>query len=593
MENRLKFIHLLIKALLVILVFQCFYLQILRYPYYRRLSEQNCIRTLELGIPRGKILDRNGRILAVDRPCFNLVFSPYDLKEPAKVASLLSSLIDVDRDEMLDIFNKKYPNPFDRHLLKRDLTQTEISNIEEHAYELTGVFVQAGIDRNYTLGELACHLLGYTGEISMDELDDLKDEGLKPGEFTGKYGLEKFYDSYLRGKPGGYQVEVDAAGHQRKILGETRMVPGNNLVLTIDQSMQEICSQELGNSAGAVVAMDPKNGEVLALVSNPGFDPKNIAKFLKPSFAASKPFLDRVISGQYPPGSIFKIVTETAGLESGTIGEHDRIECTGTLILGDRVFHCWKEEGHGWVDIDQALPESCDIFFGTVGMKMGIKTLLSYAALFDVGNETGIDLPGEKNGLLPNEDNSGGVLNLAIGQGALLMTPVQLCSLVATVANGGNIWKPFIVEKIVDPQGNEVESFSPVLKKTVFISDETLSILKTGLKNVVAFGTGGGAKLENVEVAGKTGTAQIASSELNLPTHGAFACYAPADMPTVSLVVFLDTAGSAEAARIAGKILKRYFTPEVMGEQTGTETGAKTFSETQNSEPESPAPDED
>ncbi|MCM8759595.1 MAG: penicillin-binding protein 2 [Candidatus Omnitrophica bacterium] len=568
MEQRIKSFSFVIRVAFGILIIACFYLQVIKFSDYRRLSEQNCIRTIDLGIPRGKIFDRNGRILAEDRTCFNLVFVPYDMKNPQEASSVLSTIIGVEKKELLAQLEKKSSNPFERKILKRGLTQSEIAAVSEYAFKLSGIFVQAGLDRQYTLGEGTSHLLGYTGEVNQEELELLKDEGVKLGHFIGKYGIEKQYDSLLRGKSGGYQIEVDARGHQRKILREIAMVPGNNLVLTIDQSIQEICVKELGDRAGGIVVMDPRNGEILALVSKPSFDPINISKYLKPPHSGKNPFLNRVISGQYAPGSIFKIITEIAALETGEIGEHDRIECTGSMEIGDREFHCWKEEGHGWVDINQALPFSCNIFFGTVGMKLGVEKILEYARLFDFGKPTGIDLPGEKAGNLPSVAESGGAINIAIGQGAISTTPIQLCTMISAIANGGNLWKPFIVKKITTPDGKIIKEFQPVLKKTVFISEEALTVLRRGLRNVVRFGTGAGANVPGIEIAGKTGTAQIGHRELGLPTRGAFACYAPADSPNMAIVVFLDEASSSQAARIAGNIIRKIYTSEDTREET-------------------------
>ncbi len=553
-----RFFKNLVKVGFGLIVAQCFYLQIIRFPHYSALSKKNCIRTIELDIPRGKIFDRNGRILAEDTPCFNLVFIPYDLENPDKEADLICRLIGVDKERVIRIMRRKYLNPYDRIIIKKNLSRKEMSLIEENSLNLPGVFIQPGIDRKYPLKEKTVHIIGYTGEISKEELNKLKEKGLKIGDYIGKYGIEKYYDDYLRGKPGGIRVEVDALGHQRRILGRKKMVPGNNIILTVDQTLQEIAYRCLGERRGCVVAMDPRNGQILALVSKPGFDPEKVEKYLN---AEGNPFLNRAIQGQYPPGSIFKIITEIAALETGVIEEYDRIECTGEMEVGDRVFHCWKEEGHGWIDINLALPFSCNIFFGVIGMEVGTKTLIEYAQNFNLGQPTGIDLPGEKPGYIPPPQLSGGPLNLAIGQGALLTTPIQLLSLISTIANGGNIWKPYLVKEIVSPEGKVIKSFSPVLKKTVYISPETLDILKRGLRNVVVFGTGVYAQVENLEVAGKTGTAQKASAELELPTHGAFACYAPADDPKIALIVFLDTGSSAVAARIAGDILREFFFP--------------------------------
>ncbi|MCD6407524.1 penicillin-binding protein 2, partial [bacterium] len=548
----------LTKILLLVLLLRSFYLQIVRYSYYYQLSIKNCIRTIETGTPRGIIYDRNMRIIAKDTPCLNLVFVPYDLKDIEKESEILSKIISYSKETIIKKFKRRYFNPYDRIILKRKLTEKEVSLIEENSMRLPGIFVQEGLTRKYPLGKKAAHLIGYTGEITPIQLKLLKSKGYKQGDIIGQQGIEKYYEEYLRGIPGGIQVEVDALGHQRKILGKKASIPGNNLILTIDQTIQEICYEELGGRIGCVIAEDPRNGQILAMVSKPSFDPENVVLYFNKE---GNPFLNRAIQGQYPPGSIFKIITEIASLETGVIEEYDRIECTGEIEIGDRVFHCWKEEGHGWVDINLALPFSCNIFFGVIGMKVGVPKILEYAREFELGKPTGIDLPGEKSGYLPTRYETD-PLNLSIGQGALLTTPIQLLSLISTVANGGNIWKPYIVKKIVSPRGEVIKEFHPVIRKTVYISSETMEILKRGLRNVVVFGTGVLANVEGLEVAGKTGTAQRAHRELELQPHGAFVCYAPADNPKIALVVYLDSASSAEAALIAGRILRRIFIPQ-------------------------------
>jgi len=559
MEGEKRLFINLTKVFFAVIILRCFYLQIIRYPYYRNLSLKNCIRTIDTGIPRGVIYDRNMRPLAQDEPALHLVFVPYDLEHPEKEAEILSGIISMDKQEILRKFKKRYANPFDRVYIKRRLTKEEVSLIEENMPVLPGVFVQEGLIREYKLGKDTCHILGYTGEISDEQLSLLKDKGYQMGDFIGQEGIEKVYDDYLRGIPGGIQVEVDALGHQRKVMGKKDPSPGNNVVLTIDQTIQEIVSQELGDRRGCVVAMDPRNGQILAMVSRPGFDADNIREYLN---REGHPFLNRATKGMYSPGSVFKIITEIAALETGTIEEYDRVECTGEMDVADRVFHCWKEGGHGWVDINLALPYSCNIFFGTIGMKLGVAKMLEFASMFGLGSPTGIDLPGEKAGYLPDRREID-PLNLSIGQGPILVTPVQLLSLISTVANGGNIWKPYVVKEIVAPDGKKIKEFTPELKKIVYVSEKTMEILKRGLKNVVMFGTGGRARIDKIEVAGKTGTVQRGSEELELGTHGFFVCYAPADSPKIAMVVFLDSASSGEAAGIAGSALKRILIPEV------------------------------
>ncbi|MCM8804668.1 MAG: penicillin-binding protein 2 [Candidatus Omnitrophica bacterium] len=565
------FLKKFINFFIYIILLRCFYLQIIRYPYYYQLSIRNCIRTIETGIPRGIIYDRNGRILAKDAPSANLVFVPYDIKDVENEIEILSNIIGFDKEYIRKKLTKKYINPFDRVILKRDLNSIEISLIEENLHKLPGIFVQEGIKRIYPFSKKTGHLLGYLGEISQSQLERLKEKGYKIGDIIGQDGIEKQYDEYLKGLPGGIQVEVDALGHQRRIWGKKEGEPGNDLILTIDATIQEIAYEELRDRNGCVAVIDPRNGEILAIVSNPVFDPNNLIYYLDEKKHPEKPFLNRVIKGQYPPGSIFKIITEIAALETGTIKEYDRVECTGIMEVSDRIFHCWKEEGHGWVDINLALPFSCNIFFGTIGMKLGVSTLIEYAKRFELGKPTGIDLPGEASGYIPMVQEAD-PLNLSIGQGPITTTPIQLLSLISTVANGGNIWQPFIVKKIISPKGEIIKEFTPNMKKIVPIDSETLDILRKGLKNVVEFGTGTRAKVEGLEIAGKTGTAQRAAAEFELPTHGAFVCYAPFDNPKIAVVVFLDYGSSPQAAEIAGRILKRIFIPEKIEDKNETET---------------------
>ncbi|MCS7180473.1 MAG: penicillin-binding protein 2 [bacterium] len=569
--DREIFLRKFITIFIYVILGRCFYLQIIRYPYYYNRSKENCIRTIKTGIPRGIIYDRNGRILAKDVPSTNLVFVPFDIKNIEKEIEILAQITNLDVSYLRRKLNKSYLNPFDRVILKRNLTTKEVSLLEENVYNLPGIFVQEGIKRYYPFGVKTAHLLGYLGEINQKQLELLKNKGYEMGDMIGQDGIEKQCDEYLKGIPGGIQVEVDALGHQRKVIGRNEGVPGNDIKLTIDITIQEIAFEELGSRKGCVVIMDPRNGEVLALVNNPAFDPENIIPYLDERKHPEKPFLNRVIKGQYPPGSIFKIITEIAALETGAVKEFDRVECTGEIEVGDRVFHCWKEEGHGWVDINLALPFSCNIFFGTIGLKVGVSQLIEYAKKFELGKPTGIDLPGEAKGYLPSPKETD-PLNLSIGQGPITTTPIQLVTLISTIANGGNIWQPFIVKKIVTSKGETLKEFSPFLKKTLYIDSEVLDILRKGLKNVVEFGTGTRAKIVGLEVAGKTGTAQRAATEAGLPTHGAFACYAPYDNPKIAIVVFLDYGSSPQAAEIAGRILKRIFLPEKIEEENETDS---------------------
>ena len=586
MENRIKFINTFIIIVILGLILRFVYLQIIKYSFYSNLAKKNAIRTIQIGIPRGEIFDRNSRVLAKDHADFNLVFSPYNIKNPQREAKILSPIIGMKDSDLVKILSQTTENPFYRKILKLNISKAEMSKIEEYAYYLPGIYIQLGINRDYPLGKASAQLLGYTGEVSQQQLDQMAGQGLKPGDYIGQYGLEEEYNQYLMGKPEGYEVEVNALGQQIQVLHKTKIIPGDNLYLTVDKSLQKICYNALkGWKEGAIVAMNPNNGQILALVSKPAFNPDDIAKYLQPPYSNGNPFLDRVISGQFPPASIFKIITATAGLEDGYIGEHDKINCPATIKIGNSIFHNWDPINLGWIDIDTAFPISNDIFFAKLGLRIGIKNLLGWAKLFGVGSPTGIDLPGEASGHIPS-NNYGPErenVNISIGQGSILMTPLQIARELSIVANGGQVWQPYIVKKIVSPDGRNIQRFYPVLQRTVFRSNRTLEILRRDLTNVVAWpnGTGYSAYVPGLQIAGKTGTAETGPRHLNLPLRGAFACFTPVNHPSIVLVVYLDYAPSSWfAAGIAGKILKEYFLPSIANSQnTNSETKIKQLEE--------------
>ncbi|MFH0796796.1 MAG: penicillin-binding protein 2 [Candidatus Omnitrophota bacterium] len=565
-----------ISAALMILVLGLLYLQIFAYQRFKRLSQDNSIRTLYLDIPRGKILDRNGSVLAEDKLGFNLAFVPFDLDNDCeKYAELLSPILGMSRAEVRKKMSEKFANPFEPHILFHGLSQEQIHQIEEDLHQLKGAYIQAGLIRYYPLGMMAASIIGYLGEVNREEMPVLKNEGVRSGDLIGRSGIEKMFDSLLRGQRGGTQVEVNARGQQLRILGQKESKPGHTIVLTIDGRLQKAAFERFGERSGAVVVLSPSTGEVLALVSKPTYDPSNPAPYL---FRPDKPFLNRALAGFYAPGSVFKIITSIAAFETGAVTSQDEYECTGLLTFGDREFHCWKEEGHGWVSFKEALTQSCNVYFGQIGIQAGETKLLEYAAKAGLGVVTGIDLPGEKAGFVPRPGESGGALNLSIGQGALLVTPIQMVNLIATVANGGNIMRPEVVREISSPEGIKIEEFGPSLRSYFFVSEPTMSLLKEGLTAVVASGTGASAAVPGITVAGKTGTAQTASRDLSMPTRGSFVCYAPAEQPQVAMAVVLDSGASPEAAAISGQVLRDYFFPPREEITPDTKTNAKSNS---------------
>ena len=565
-----RFFTLLTRGAFAVLLLASVYAQVVRYPYYRGLVARYTIRPINEGTPRGEIRDRNDRVLVRDVECFNLIFFPQALTDPEVEAEEVARLAELEPARVRELFTRKYRNPFDQVVIRKRISEEQVARIAEH--DLPGVQAYEGRDREYVLGTDFAHVTGYVGEVSPEQLARLRDRGFVAGDTIGQEGLEKQYDDDLRGVSGGTLVRVDALGRPQGVIGRKPKKLGNSIMLTIDQTLQEIASEELGSRRGCVVALDPASGQVLALVSKPAYDPGAVEKaLLRPE---GNPFLNRVTQGAYPPGSVFKVITEIALLESGLVDEHDRVECPGFMEVGTIVFHCHKDEGHGWVDINLALPFSCNIYFATMGLKVGQEKIVEYARLFRLGSTTGVDLPGERPGIIPAPslpaELSGGPLNLSIGQGRLTTTPLQLASLIATVANGGNIWRPFLVRRVVNEKNETVKETTPVLNGTVAVSPETMDILRRGLRNVVVFGTGVGAAVPGIAVAGKTGTAQRASIGLEAGTHGAFGCYAPAESPSLALVVYLDSGASGEAARIAGRVIKRAFTAS--DDETAAET---------------------
>jgi len=559
--------HFIFIALLS-LVGGLIYLQVFEHSHFRQLSEGNSIRTIYLDIPRGKILDRNGIVLAEDKLSFSLTYIPFDLKNPSGCADILAPILNMSRSEIQKKFAEKIANPFEPRVIFRSLSQEQLHFVEENSIRLTGFYIQAGLVRNYPFGKDTTAILGYLGEVNRKELPTLKKEGLRSGDLVGRSGIEKMFDRLLRGERGGTQVEVDARGHQSpRVLSQKESKPGHTVILTIDSRLQQIVSDKLGDRAGSIVVLSPNTGEVLALTSKPTFDPHNPAPSLR---RPDKPFLNRALAGFYAPGSVFKIITSIAALESGSVTPEDEYECLGSLMIGDREFHCWKEDGHGWVSFKNALAQSCNIYFGEVGMKTGEANLLAYARRAGLGVVTGIDLPGEKTGFIPGPGESGGALNLSIGQGALLLTPIQMANLIATVANGGNIFRPEIVRELRDHDGNKIEEFGPAIRSYFFVSETTLNTLKEGLLAVVNSGTGAAAQVPGLSIAGKTGTSQTAQRDLQLNTRGNFVCYAPADNPQIAMAVVLDSGASSESAAITSRILSEYFFPpqEVMVSDT-------------------------
>lgn len=549
---REKIIGAIIAVFFSSLLLGLFYMQVIRHGYYSRLSKNNSIRIIPIDGPRGNIFDRKGIPLVTNRISFNISIIYQELKNKKALAGLLKETLGLSGPEISSSFEKASLKPFAPVTIAEDIGKEKAIVLEEATLDTDGLLIETRSKRNYLYNTAGSHVFGYLGEVSEEDLELLKIYGYHAKDLIGVNGVEKYYDTYLKGVDGGTQVEVDNRGRQMRVLGLKEPSSGKDLYLTIDLGLQLACDKLLGGHKGAVVVMDPKTGEVLALASHPAFDP-NI--FVRPKTTIERlrllrdkegrPLSDRAISGLYAPGSVFKIVTASAALDMGRITPNTRFFCPGSYKLGNAKFDCWKEEGHGPENIREGLMNSCNVFFYNTGRAAGVDYMEAYTKLFGFGKLTGIDLPDEVRGIVPGriwkrihrQDNwyEGETLNYAIGQGYLLVTPVQVLDMMAVMANKGSLVRPYIVKRIGDTD------VSPTRQKYLGLKDETIRTIREGLYSVVNSenGTGKRAKLEGVLIAGKTGTAQNPQG----PTHAWFTGYGPTSDPKICLVVFLEHGG--------------------------------------------------
>ena len=556
-----------LSAFFILLALGLFYNQVARYGYYSRLSRNNSIRIIPIAGPRGNIYDRNGKLLVTNRLSFDLVAVSSELRDRRKAARILNGVLGMSGEEIMSAFDRADARPYAPVTIKEDIPKDRAIALEEALVDTDGLEVDATSRRDYLYGQSGSHIFGYLGRITEDELEDLRDFGYGPRDLVGRDGVEKSYDRYLRGADGGTQVEVDSRGRQARVLGVREPRPGTDLYLTIDIALQQACDRSLGDRRGAVVAIDPENGEVLALASHPAFDP-NI--FVKPDTSsrrlalmedrAGRPLSNKAISGLYPPGSVFKIVTSSAALDTGKIDRSTSFACAGNYRLGRTTFDCWKKEGHGPQQVVGSLMNSCNVFFYNTGKLVGADTLEHYTKLFGFGKVTGIDLPDEVRGIAPgrgwkrshrHEDwFDGETLNFAIGQGYLLVTPVQVANMGAAMANGGSLVRPYVVRRIGDRDAQGPSSVALGLR------GRTVETVREGMREVVngPSGTGKRAKIDGVTIAGKTGTAQTPSGR----SHAWFCAFAPFDSPKICLSIVIEHGGKGgvEAAGVAHGIFE-------------------------------------
>lgn len=574
MRIRVYIFYLFILTLGVVLIVKLYQIQILQGEYYKELAEGNRIRLFSVSAPRGEIIDRKGKVLAKNRPSFTVSVIPFE-GEREESLKLLSKITGVSYSEIKEKV-KEAPNRLQPVNIVLDASLEMVSKIKELEDKLPGVLVATNVIREYPNRSLASHILGYVGEVSKEEIKSLKDLGVKMGDIVGKSGIERTYQSKLMGVPGGEQVEVDAMGRPIKILGTVPPVPGSTVVTTIDLDLQKVVEESLQRRGlpGAIVVMNPENGDILAMASHPDFDPNSFARGITPKewkelLSPKKPLLNRAISAVYPPGSTFKIAVSLAALAEGVVDKDTIFYCPGSMMIGNRKFKCWTS--HGRINFLNSIAKSCDVAFYTIGLKLGAEKIAKYSKLLGLGELTGIDIPGEIKGLIPEPSWKkepwyiGDTANMSIGQGYVQVTPIQMAVLVSAIANGGKVYKPRVVSKIINQDGT-VETLPSTLIRDLSKFKREIDIIREGMELVVKAGTGSLARLEGITVAGKTGTAE------NFPNienplgkdHAWFIAYAPADSPKIALSIVIEQGGhgGSTAAPIAAEIINYYLTGE-------------------------------
>ncbi len=563
----LNFFWWIIILFLLILSGRVFYLTVVRGNYYNKLAQKNKIRSLIIKAPRGLIYDYKRRLLVHNIPSMNVVVYPYDLPSQSKkrkeIAEKLAKILKINRGEIWGILENSEKNIDKIYILKKGVSYDESLKIIERASEFPGVKIEKDALRQYVDGMIFSHLIGYTGKIEKNELDKLKKYGYFMFDDIGKSGLEKSYEKILRGKFGYKKIEVDAQGKMKTSLGEQSPQPGNDLVLNIDADLQkkiyDVLSQILEKEklkAAAAVALNPKNGGVLALVSLPSYDNNLFAQgitlkdYQKLITNPLKPMYNRALTGEYPPGSTIKPLLAAAALKEGVITEHTQIESKGGIKVGKYYFGDWK--AHGWTDVRRAIAVSSDVFFYSVGggygniKGMGMSTMKKYEELFGLNHLTGIDLPNESTGFIPDENwkkqkfnepwYRGNSYHAAIGQGYITVTPLQIANYISAIANKGTLFKPRVVSQIIKNNGETINLPPQIIRKN-FIDKSILKIVREGMRMTITQGTAQMLKELPVEVAGKTGTAQFGNKN---KTHGWFVSFAPYKDPKIVLVILFE-----------------------------------------------------
>ncbi len=586
-RNRLVIATVILGIAFLALVSRLWFLQVLKGDEFEAFSRDNRVRIERVPASRGRILDRYGRQMVVNRPSFDVYVLPKDVDDVSSLSVNLSKALGEEPEKIeRKITQASKKNRFKPALVAQDIDRDQLAYIEARRSSLPGLTIEVNNLRQYPLGILGASFLGYIGKVSEAELlanPDLSNNGL-----VGKTGIEKTWEQSLRGKDGFTQKVTDALGREvnsdlfQKDLVNRQSIPGNDIVLSVDIDLQKTAEEALGEEFGAIIVVNVKSGEVLALASKPSFDPADFVKgidantWTKLINDKNFPLVSRATQGLYAPGSVFKMVPSAAALKEGVIDPDALVHCPGYYRLGSHVYRCWKKGGHGWMNMREAIVQSCDVYFYKLAEKLGIDRMSAYMKYFGFGSPTGIGIE-ERAGVAPGREwklerfrkpwYKGETIVSAIGQGYVSVTPLQVSMMTAAIANGGTLLTPKLVLKEVAFSGETKLNNVPP-KGEVPVGKEMLAFIRDAMTGVVngPGGTGHGAKLENVTVAGKTGTAQVISLDSQSADkahmdHAWFTSFAPAEAPEIAVTVLVEHGGKggAVAAPLAKKIIETYF----------------------------------
>ncbi|MFA6098442.1 MAG: penicillin-binding protein 2 [Patescibacteria group bacterium] len=589
--SKLRWFFIIIIIFFSVLFFRTGYLQIIRGDEYKLAAEENRIRVEEIKAPRGNILDRNGNVLAYNIPNFVLQLIPADFTnneaEKNNIIDKISSILKIDFQKLKETISAADATSYQPVVLADHIPYDQAILLKISSSNWPGIGLKTDSFRKYSNDFSFSHVLGYVGKLTTEEYKTLDNYTLD--DYVGKSGLESYYESELKGEKGKKEIEVDSFGKEKKVVAETQPTQGRNLTLTLDEKLQSALYNALENelkvnksaTGGSAVAIDPKTGEVLALVSYPSFNDNNFTlgvssdEYNNIISNPERPLFDRSISAEYPSGSTIKPLIASAALQEGIVNEYTTFLSSGGIQIDKWFFPDWKAGGHGVTDIKKALAESVNTYFYMIGggdnnnfTGLGVEKIKKYLSLFGLNSPLGIDLPGEASGFLPDKDWKektkgepwyiGDTYHLAIGQGDLLVTPLQVASYTATIANGGTFYRPYLIKSFLNQKNNTSSDLVPEIIRNNFISSQNIRIVQEGLRQGVT--TGSSSILNNfpVAVAGKTGTAQFGNEG---KSHGWFTCYAPYDNPEIAITVVIEGGGEGHlsALPVAREGLKAWF----------------------------------